>query len=265
MTEKDHLEKDANDPENKAVKHKDSVDVKKEKKRIRVELIVKGNEKKPRNKNPQLLEDNNKLYPIDRKSMDCEVMCDQPFLFPVSVPTMAEVNAAILAAPAGVVPAAVAANTAAVAANTAALAALAGVPAALAANTAALAAFAGVPAAVAANTAAVAANTAALAALAGVPAALAGINVALDSLRDGIALANNRGCSGNDHPLSARVIAGVGPPPAGFPATVRDLVAMPGPQVNMFLNHWQIHPNHGTLKERRHCLGTFLGIPSHFL
>jgi hypothetical protein len=164
---------------------------------------------------------------------------------------MVDVNAAILAAPVGVVPAALAANNAA-------LAALAGVPAALVEINAALAALAGVPAAQAAN-------TAALAALAGVPAALAVLRTNVEGLRDDIALANNRGCGGSDHPLLARVIPGAGPLPAGFPPTMRDLIAMQGPQVNVFLNHWRIAHGGATVRVRRHRLGTFLGIPSKYL
>jgi hypothetical protein len=48
MSEKDHSEKDENDPENQAGNGADVVE-KKEKKRLRVELDVKGNEEHPRN------------------------------------------------------------------------------------------------------------------------------------------------------------------------------------------------------------------------
>jgi hypothetical protein len=174
--------------------------------------------------------------------MDFGDMLGHTIVFPVNgVATMADVNAAILAAPVGVVPAALAANNAA-------LAALAGVPAALVGINAALAALAGVPAAQAVIT-----------------AALAVLRTHVEGLRDDIALANNRGCGGTDHPLLARVIPGAGPLPAGFPATMRDLIAMQGPQVNAFLNHWRIAHGGATVRVRRHRLGTFLGIPSNYL
>jgi hypothetical protein len=240
MSEKDHSEKEENDPENQAGKGADVVE-KKEKKRIRVELDVKGNEEHPQKNNRPRLFEGNTFVPFDQKSINFEDMLGHTTVFPVTVATMADVNAAILAAPVGVVPAA-----------------LVGINAALAANTAALAALAGVPAALVGINAALAANTAALAALAGVPAALVG-------LRDDIALANNRGCGGSDHPLLARVIPGAGPLPAGFPATVRNLTAMRGPQVDVFLNHWQIAHGGATVEVRRRRLGTFLGIPSNYI
>jgi hypothetical protein len=244
MSEKDHSEKDENGPENQAGKGADVVE-KKEKKRIRVELDVKGNEEHPqKNNRPRQLEGNT-FVPFDQKSINFEDMLGHTTVFPVPVATMADVHAAILAAPVGVVPAA-----------------LIGINAALAANTAALAALAGVPAALVGINAAVAANTAALA---GVPAALAVLRTNVEGLRDDIALVNNRGCGGSDHPLLARVIPGAGPLPAGFPATVRNLTAMTGLQVDVFLNHWQIAHGGATVRVRRHRLGTFLGIPSNYL
>jgi hypothetical protein len=237
MSEKDHSEKDENDPENQAGKGADVVE-KKEKKRIRVELDVKGNEVHPqKNNRPRLLEGNT-FVPFDQKSINFEDMLGHTTVFPVTVATMADVNAAILAAPVGMVPAA-----------------LVGINAALAANTAALAALAGVPAALVGINAAQAANTAALAVL----------RTNVEGLRDDIALANNRGCGGSDHPLLARVIPGAGPLPAGFPATVRNLTAMTGLQVDVFLYHWQIAHGGVTVQVRKHRLGTFLGIPSNYI
>jgi hypothetical protein len=84
MSEKDHSEKDENDPENQAGKGADAVE-KKEKKRLRVELDVTGNEEHPQNNNrPRLLEDN-KFVPLDQKSMDFGDMLGHTIVFPVMV------------------------------------------------------------------------------------------------------------------------------------------------------------------------------------
>jgi hypothetical protein len=158
--------------------------------------------------------------------------------------TIADVHAIVAAHPVGVLPAAFLNLPANVAANTAALAPLAGVPAAQAANAAALAALAGVPAA--------------LAALAGVPAALA-------ALTDAVALANNRGCNDLDHPLIPRAAPVVNAQvPAGFPPTLRALMALPGAVVDSFLQYWNL-PVNGTLVSRKKRLGTFLGIPARLI
>ena len=162
--------------------------------------------------------------------------------FPVVSATIADVHNIVAAHPVGVLPAV-----------------FLNLPADVAANTAVLAAI----------TANVAANRAALGALAGVPAALgalAGVPLALAALTDNVALANNRGCNDLDHPLIPRAAppAANAQQPAGFPPTVRVMMALPGVVVDSFLQYWNL-PVIGTLVSRKRRLGTFLGIPARFM
>jgi hypothetical protein len=170
---------------------------------------------------------------------------------PALVPTVAEVHAIVAANAVGVLPVAFQNLTAAVAALNGQVAALAGLPAQVAALAGQVAALAGLPAQVAA--------------LAGLPAQVALNTAALDALIDGVALANNRGCSGLDHPLCPRVLpAANGPIPAQFPPTLRHFNGLTAPHVNVLLNYWQLGLGQGpAIRKRR--LGTFLGIPAQYL
>jgi hypothetical protein len=187
-----------------------------------------------------------KLISNHQKQVDIGNWSHDVIACPVVVAaTIADVHAIVAAHPVGVLPAAFLNLPANVAANTAALAALAGVPAAQAANAAA--------------------NAAALAALAGVPAALAANAAALAALTDAVALANNRGCNDLDHPLIPRAAPAVNAQvPAGFPPTLRALMALPGAVVDSFLQYWNL-PVNGTLVCRKKRLGTFLGIPARLI
>jgi hypothetical protein len=83
------------------------------------------------------------------------------------------------------------------------------------------------------------------------------------ALKDGIALANNRGCHCHEYPLVPRVVVGaIGPLPLPFPQTLNQLNELTGPSTDAYLMHYNLAPPAAgeTVSGRRRRLKEFLGI-----
>jgi hypothetical protein len=138
----------------------------------------------------------------------------------------AAIAAAVVAAPAGVLPPAIL-----------------GMPAMLAA--------------IQANVAALQANVAAI------QANVAALQADVTVMKEDLALANNRGCSACGHPIRPRQGILPGPPP-NFPPTLGDLLLMSGPALAPWLQYYGLGVG-GSLTAKRRRLAIFLGIPQHMV
>jgi hypothetical protein len=85
----------------------------------------------------------------------------------------------------------------------------------------------------------------------------------MHALKDGIALANNRGCHCHEYPLVPRVVVGaIGPLPLPFPQTLNQLNELTGPSTDAYLMHYNLAPPAAgeTVSGRLRRLKEFLGI-----